>query len=90
MAYYGYHRVSTKEQHLDLGIKGIEEFCQQRNYQLEKNFVGEISGKDNIENCPRYIVLKKGVLREGDTLILWKLDSLSRVIKTNCERASIF
>lgn len=90
MAYYGYHRVSTKEQHLDRGIKGIEEFCEQRNYPLEKIYVDEISGKDNIENRPRYIVLKEDVLRAGDTLILWELDRLSRVKKQIAKELQYF
>ena len=28
MAYYGYHRISTKEQHLDRGIIEIKRFCE--------------------------------------------------------------
>lgn len=30
--YYGYHRVSTKEQNLDRGIKGIEDFGNVTNH----------------------------------------------------------
>ena len=37
MMFYGYHRVSTKEQNLERGIKGIEDFCKSRNYKLEKS-----------------------------------------------------
>lgn len=74
--YYGYHRVSTKEQNLERGIKGIEDFCNNRNYKLEKVFVDKISGK-TIDR-PRYTVLKEDVLREGDTLIIYELDRLAR------------
>lgn len=74
--YYGYHRVSTNEQNLDRGIKGIEEFCNKKNYPLQKIFVDKISGK-NFDR-PRYIVLKEDVLRPGDVLILYELDRLGR------------
>lgn len=74
--YYGYHRVSTKEQNLDRGIKGIEDFCKQKNYPLQKIFLDKISGKSF--DRPRYTVLKEDVLREGDTLILYELDRLGR------------
>ena len=74
--YYGYHRVSTKDQNLDRGIKGIEDFCKQKNYPLQKIFLDKISGKSF--DRPRYTVLKEDVLREGDTLILYELDRLGR------------
>lgn len=74
--YYGYHRVSTKDQNLDRGIKGIEDFCKQKNYPLQKIFLDKISGK-NFDR-PRYTVLKEDVLRKGDTLILYELDRLGR------------
>ena len=45
MMFYGYHRVSTKEQNLERGIKGIEDFCKSRNYKLEKVFVDKMSGR---------------------------------------------
>ena len=63
--YYGYHRVSTKKQNLERGIKGIEDFCKSRNYKLEKVFIDKMSEK-TIDR-PRYTVLKEDVLREGDT-----------------------
>ena len=37
--FYGYHRVSTKEQNLDRGIDGIKLFCEKHNYPLQKIFV---------------------------------------------------
>lgn len=74
--YYGYHRVSTKDQNLDRGVKGIEDFCKQKNYPLQKIFLDKVSGK-NFDR-PRYTVLKEDVLREGDTLILYELDRLGR------------
>lgn len=74
--YYGYHRVSTKDQNLDRGIKGIEDFCKQKNYPLQKIFLDKISGKSF--DRPRYTVLKEDVLRTGDVLILYELDRLGR------------
>ena len=46
--YYGYHRVSTKEQNIDRGIEGIKAFCKNHNYPLHKVFIDKISGKDKI------------------------------------------
>lgn len=74
--YYGYHRTSTREQNLDRGVTGIEEFCRNRNYPLEKVYTDKVSGKSF--NRPRYTVLKEDTLRPGDTLILWELDRLGR------------
>lgn len=31
--YYGYNRVSTKEQHSDRGKESIEKFCRERGYK---------------------------------------------------------
>lgn len=33
---YGYHRTSTKEQHLDRGIAEITKYCEEHNMKLEK------------------------------------------------------
>jgi len=74
--YYGYHRISTKEQHLDRGITGIEEFCSSRGYDLQKIYTDKMTGKTF--DRPRYTVLKEDVLRSGDTLIVFELDHLGR------------
>lgn len=34
--YYGYHRTSTKEQHLDRGITEITTFCEKTILSLRK------------------------------------------------------
>lgn len=86
--YYGYHRVSTKQQHLDRGIEAIEKFCQERNYPLVKIFTDKVSGKRY--DRPRYTVLKEDVLREGDTLILHELDRLARTKKAIAEELAYF
>ena len=69
---FGYARVSTKEQNLDrqyiaLKEQGIEE----RNIIVNKE-----SGKDL--DRKGYQLLKGGLLRRGDTLIIKSLDRLSR------------
>ena len=74
--YYGYNRVSTKDQHLDRGNASIIEFCKLRNIQLEKIFSDKASGKTF--DRARYIVLKEDVLRAGDILIISELDRLGR------------
>lgn len=74
--YYGYHRISTKQQNLDRGIEGIESFCRERGYPLVKIYTDKISGKKF--DRPRYTVLKEDVLREGDTLIIHELDRIAR------------
>ena len=63
MKRYGYHRTSTREQHLDRGIKEITTYCEQNNLELEKIFTDQQIGKNF--NRPRYQVLKEDVLRAG-------------------------
>lgn len=83
MEYYGYNRVSTKEQHEDRGNRNIERFCREHNYPLKKIFVDKQTGK-NFQR-PRYIVLKEDVLRSGDTLIIPEYDRLGRADQTKQE-----
>ena len=75
MAYYGYHRISTKEQHLDRSI-ALKRFCENQKIKLESIFTDKITGK-NFDR-PRYTVLVEDVLRVGDTLIITELDRLGR------------
>lgn len=37
MGYYGYHRTSTVEQHLDRGIEEIKSYCQKSQIELKKS-----------------------------------------------------
>lgn len=73
---YGYHRTSTREQHLDRGIKEIENYCQKNGLMLQRIYTDQQTGKDF--NRPRYIVLKNDILRSGDTLIITEVDRLGR------------
>ena len=74
--YYGYHRTSTIDQHLDRGIAELESFCKANNITLEKIYTDQQTGKNF--NRPRYQVLKEDILRSGDTLIITELDRLGR------------
>lgn len=76
MAVYGYHRTSTKDQHLDRGILEIERFCVNQKIELASIFTDKLTGKNF--NRPRYTVLVEDVLRDGDTLIVTELDRLGR------------
>ena len=73
---YGYHRTSTKEQHVGRGKKEILDYCKQNNLKLEKIYIDQHTGKDF--NRPRYTVLMDDVLRPGDTLIITEVDRLGR------------
>lgn len=73
---YGYHRTSTKEQHLDRGIAEIKKYCAEHNMKLEKVYTDQQTGKNF--NRARYIVLTEDVLREGDILIITEIDRLGR------------
>lgn len=76
MRIIGYHRTSTTEQHLDRGIKAIEEHCEKNGLNLEKIFADQQTGK-NFDR-PRYTVMKEDVLRSGDTLVISEIDRLGR------------
>lgn len=76
--YVAYHRTSTKDQHLDRGIKEITEYCKSNGIKLYKNkvYTDQKTGK-NFDR-PRYQMLKDEILEEGDVLIVTELDRLGR------------
>lgn len=76
MKRYGYHRTSTKEQHLDRGITEINAYCSTNNLELEKIFTAQQTGKNF--NRPRYTIMKEDVLRAGDELIITEVDRFGR------------
>ena len=73
MKYIGYHRTSTKEQHLDRGLAEIKAYCEQNNIPLKKIYTDQQTGK-NFDR-PRYTVMKEDVL---EVLIITELDRLGR------------
>lgn len=83
MNYYGYNRVSTKEQHLDRGRKNIEEFCKARSYPLVKIFEDKQTGRNY--DRPRYVVLKEDVVMSGDAIVVPEYDRLGRADETKIE-----
>ena len=69
---FGYARVSTKEQNLDRQLLALaEQGIQERDIIVDKE-----SGKDL--DRKGYRLLKDGLLRRGDTLVITSLDRLSR------------
>lgn len=83
MLYYGYHRTSTTDQHLDRGIKAINDFCNEKNIKLNAEiYTDQCTGKNF--NRPSYIELKKQIEYQVKTnnkqvtLIVSELDRLGR------------
>ena len=54
MAYYGYHRTSTKEQHLDRGIIEIQRFCESQKIKLTGIFTDKLTGKTLTDHDTRF------------------------------------
>lgn len=76
--YVGYHRTSTREQHLDRGVNEILTYCQNNEIRLYKNkvYTDQQTGK-NFQR-PRYQMLKEEILEPGDALIITEVDRLGR------------
>ena len=88
MNYYGYHRTSTKEQHLDRGILEISDFCHKQNFSIKKIYTDQLSGKTF--DRPRYKVLKEEILHPGDVLIITEIDRLGRDKKSILKELEYF
>lgn len=73
---YGYHRTSTTEQHLDRGIKAINDYCQEHNIVLDEMFTDQQTGKNF--NRPDYLAMKRMAKNKGDVIIVSELDRLGR------------
>lgn len=76
MAIYGYHRTSATDQHLDRGIKAIEDYCKANELALDEMFTDQQTGKNF--NRLDYQTLKRIAKRQGDIIMLSKLDRLGR------------
>ncbi|WP_027708310.1 recombinase family protein [Zooshikella ganghwensis] len=73
MAYLGYARVSTHQQDLELQVKALLEagVKQHRDFL----FTDKASGKDDNREGLQHLLMK---VREGDTILITKLDRLGR------------
>ena len=68
----GYARVSTDDQNLDLQLDALKAAgCQE---VFTDKITGAAKTKDGLEAALKYV-------REGDTLVVWKLDRLGRTVK---------
>ena len=75
----GYARVSTHDQNLDLQKDALKDA------RCEKVFVDQISGSTkNRRGLDRAL----DMLRDGDTLTVWRLDRLARSLKDLIELVS--
>lgn len=70
--FVGYARVSTSDQNLDLQLSTL------KNIGCEKVYQDQMSGTKT--NRPG-LEMALEVLRENDTLVVWKLDRLGRTVK---------
>ena len=68
----GYARVSTGEQKLDLQLDALEEAGCERVYEEQTS--GAAKSRPELERC-------LDSLREGDTLVVWRLDRFGRSLK---------
>src|SRR6476661_5647742 len=68
----GYARVSTQDQNLDLQTIALQQAGCERFF--EDKLSGTRRDRPGLEHA-------LDVLREGDTLVVWKLDRLGRTVK---------
>ena len=91
MKAFGYIRVSTEEQEkgysLEYQEQTIKEYCQKRNIELLKVFQDTSSGA-NFQRKELQELLNN--LNEIDTVIVWKMDRLSRSVKDTIRIMEIF
>jgi len=78
---YGYGRVSTKEQKIDLQTEALKKAGCEKIY-LEK-ISGTIKERPELDKCLASLEL-------GDTLIVWRMDRLGRSIKNLIELVELF
>lgn len=78
MAKVGYARVSTRDQSLDSQMDALESFGCERIFSEKAS--GRKTRRTELDKCLDY-------LREGDTLVIYKLDRLGRTTKQLIELA---
>ena len=72
MAVIGYARVSTDEQSLDLQQNALKEAGATSTYEDKAS--GKTADRPELAHCLK-------ALREGDTLVVWRLDRLGRNVQ---------
>lgn len=88
MDIYGYHRISSRDQHLDRGIIEIENYSEEHGIDVEKIYTDKLTGKTF--DRPRYTVMIEDVLRLGDSLIVTELDRLGRNKRDTMKQIQFF
>ncbi|MED0668472.1 recombinase family protein [Bacillus badius] len=78
---FGYARVSTEEQNLDMQIDSLQQYGAEKIYQ--EKMTGTRKDRQQLEE-----LLK--VLRKGDKVIVYKLDRISRSTKHLIELSELF
>ena len=71
----GYHRLSTKKQHLDRGIQKVKTFCLGHQYPLEPIYVDKMSRKTFDRQLDSST---EDVLQACNTLIFSEIDRIGR------------
>lgn len=68
---FGYARVSTQDQNADLQIRALLKYGVKEKNIITEKISGTTSKRKKLENLIK-------ILRDGDTLVVWKLDRLAR------------
>ncbi len=71
---YGYARVSTKQQNLELQLNNLKK------YGCDKIFAEKVTGDYRKRKDREQLDELLSVIKTGDTLVVWKLDRLSRTL----------
>lgn len=80
MRVYGYARVSTKDQNLEIQIEKIRDTCKLRNFDLLQLYAEKASGKDiaGREAFSEMLEVLKTNPLSVDAVVVYKLDRLGR------------
>lgn len=78
---FGYARVSTHEQNLDLQLDALKQYGAERIF--EEKMTGTKRERPQLDEMMKY-------LREGDTVVVWKLDRIGRSMKNLMELVNGF